>query len=326
MPTVYKAPGGRWRAQIKRKGKTSSKMFNSKSAATEWAYKEEKKILEPEYAGNFVTLSDALEKYNKEESIHKPSYSRECKRTEFLKKFELTKMPIASINEMHINSFIVERLKEVKRSTVIRDLSFLGVVFEAARKKWKFITSNPVHEADKPKPVKARSQRMTQEEIDSIVKKLGFEDGKPVDTSYRQVAVILLLAIETAMRQSEIVYLTWEQISDRSAYLPTTKNGEARTVPLSLRAVELIEMLPRKRKRLFTVTPATVSTIFRRIRRKLGYHHLRFHDSRREATSRLAKKFNVMMLSKITGHKDLKVLNDVYYAPELDDFLSILDG
>jgi len=43
------------------------------------------------------------------------------------------------------------------------------------------------------------------------------------------------LAIETAMRQGELLRLRWEHIelNRRTAHLPDTKNGEARTVPLS---------------------------------------------------------------------------------------------
>ena len=55
------------------------------------------------------------------------------------------------------------------------------------------------------------------------------------------------LALETAMRQSELVGLRWEHIdlNRRTAHLPDTKNGESRTVPLSTVAVEVLRALPR---------------------------------------------------------------------------------
>jgi integrase len=78
------------------------------------------------------------------------------------------------------------------------------------------------------------------------------------------------IALETAMRQGEILALTWPQINlkRRFAKLKDTKNGEDRNVPLSPQAVavfkemlsahgEEVEVLPRGpvfRKRLLTAT------------------------------------------------------------------------
>lgn len=49
------------------------------------------------------------------------------------------------------------------------------------------------------------------------------------------------------MRQSELVSLDWQRISlsGRYAYLPMTKNGTARGVPLSSRAIEILATLSR---------------------------------------------------------------------------------
>lgn len=324
MPSIYKSQNGKYRAQIRVKGKSKSKYFATKSMAREWAYKQEEFLKDPTHEARGLTLIDVMESYNRDVSINKPSYKRECKRTEFFKRFDFCHLTIDKITKKHINDYRLDRLKEVKSSTVLRDFAYLGVVFEYAKGK-EYISINPVHEADKPAPVPPRQQRMTQGEVEALCEALGFVEGE-VKTTYQQVAVILLIALETAMRQGEITYLTWEQVKERSVYLPKTKNGEARTVPLSLRAKELIDMLPKDRKRLFTLSSDSVSTIFRRVRRRCGFHHLTFHDSRREATSRLAKKFDVMMLAKITGHKDLKMLLNVYYAPELSDFLDIMDS
>ena len=46
---------------------------------------------------------------------------------------------------------------------------------------------------------------------------------------------------------------------------------------------------------------------------------LHFHDTRREALTRLSKVFDVMELARISGHRDLRVLQNVYYAPSVKD-------
>ncbi len=49
------------------------------------------------------------------------------------------------------------------------------------------------------------------------------------------------------MRQGELISLRWEHVNlaRRIAHLPDTKNGEARTVPLSTTAIETLRSLPR---------------------------------------------------------------------------------
>lgn len=54
-----------------------------------------------------------------------------------------------------------------------------------------------------------------------------------------------LFAIETAMRAGEIASLTWNNINfeKRTAFLPITKNGHSSTVPLSVKAIEILQHL-----------------------------------------------------------------------------------
>ena len=58
---------------------------------------------------------------------------------------------------------------------------------------------------------------------------------------------LVVLALKTAMRLGELLSLEWEHINvtTRIAYLPTTKNGEARSVPLSPTAIDTISRVPR---------------------------------------------------------------------------------
>ncbi|MEN3793925.1 site-specific integrase [Fulvimarina sp. MAC3] len=60
---------------------------------------------------------------------------------------------------------------------------------------------------------------------------------------------MITLAIETAMRQGEILSLTWDNVDldRRVAHLPMTKNGDTRDVPLSQRATETLRGLAGER-------------------------------------------------------------------------------
>ncbi len=129
----------------------------------------------------------------------------------------------------------------------------------------------------------------------------------------RWLLPLVQLALETAMRQGELRHLRWEHIdlNRRTAHLPDTKNGEARTVPLSTTAIGVLRDLPRSlHGDVFPgITTEAVKRSYMRTIRRAGIEGLRFHDLRHEATTRLFEKgLNIMEVASITGHKDLRML------------------
>lgn len=144
----------------------------------------------------------------------------------------------------------------------------------------------------------------------------------------QRVAVAVLFAIETAMRAGEICGLKWADVNmqRRIAHLPITKNGDSRDVPLSLRAAELIEQLRGIDDTwVFSLDAKSLDVLFRRARDNCGIRDLHFHDTRREALTRLSKKVPVEVLAKISGHRDLRILLNVYYRPDMADIAKMLD-
>ncbi len=153
------------------------------------------------------------------------------------------------------------------------------------------------------------------------------------------------------MRRGELLSLQWEHVDleRRTAYLPDTKNGDSRMVPLSTHAVDILKSVPSYpkpergvSKRLasgpvFATTAAALKKGYARAieRAKEKYlsdcqstgtpplpgflDDLHFHDMRHEAASRLAEKLsNVLELSAVTGHRDLRMLKR-YYHPRAED-------
>lgn len=134
---------------------------------------------------------------------------------------------------------------------------------------------------------------------------------------------IVRLALETAMRRSELVRLRWEHIdlNRQIARLPDTKNGEARTVPLSSIAVRVLRALPRSlHGQVFPgLTGEAVKRAYIRAVRRGGIADLRFHDLRHEAITRLFEKgLNIMEVASITGHRDLRMLRRYTYLKAED--------
>jgi len=113
------------------------------------------------------------------------------------------------------------------------------------------------------------------------------------------------------MRRGEILQLTWDNVNlnTRTAFLPETKNGEARTVPLSENALSILKALPKQSDQVFDTTAYAIRMAFGRALKRAEIDDFRFHDLRHEATSRFFEKgLNMMEVSSITGHKDLQML------------------
>ena len=142
--------------------------------------------------------------------------------------------------------------------------------------------------------------------------------GRSEDGTYRKgtrnswVKPVVELALETAMRRGELLALQWKHVDleRRVAYLPMTKNGLARSVPLSTRAAGVLSSLPRHSSGVvFPISPAAFQQAFVRACTTAKVVDLHFHDLRHEATSRLFELgLNTMEVASVTGHETLQML------------------
>lgn len=321
--------GDKWKAEVVRLGVRTSKTFISKRRAELWAAEMEAQILSGtrKAADASETLYATLARYAAEKSTGKRGERWEQIR---IKKFQrdipFVGHKVGDITPDQIGKWRDSRLAEgLKPDSVRRELGLLSAVFEVARREWRLARTNPCADVARPDAAKARSRRISDAEVAALCDAMGYTGGPP-KTKGAQAAVAFLLAIETAMRAGEIVTLTRDQVDfdRRVAHLLRTKNGDDRDVPLSTRAVELLRALPGE-GRLFTLAAGSLDVFFRNAKKKVGIADLHFHDSRREATSRLAGRFSPMDLAKITGHRDLNLLLRVYYKPDVDVLVAKLD-
>jgi integrase len=164
---------------------------------------------------------------------------------------------------------------------------------------------NVASDVSKPKEPSGRNRRLEWEEASTLL------------TSANQsqniwLSPLIQIAIETAMRRGELLSIEWSDVDldRRTIHLENTKNGSPRTVPLSLRAKEILAALPRDISgRVFPLKAVALRGLWRRTCKRAGIENLHFHDLRHEATSRFFEKgLNVMEVASITGHKDLRML------------------
>ena len=118
------------------------------------------------------------------------------------------------------------------------------------------------------------------------------------------------------MRWGELLSLKWENVdlAKQVAFLPDTKNGDSRSVPLSKAAVGLLQALPRSiNGRVFGTTADAVKKSFSRAVERAGLVDFHFHNSRHEATTRLGRKLpNIIELARVTGHRDVNMRKRYY--------------
>lgn len=208
-------------------------------------------------------------------------------------------------------------------------MTILSHACSVARREWGWLRVNPVSDVRRPAPTPARTRRPTAEETEKLLHTLGYSRETFPKTASARVGAAYLFAIETAMRAGEICGLEWQHVNEQHVHLPLTKNGYARDVPLSAEARRIIEQLRSfngdEEGTVFDVTAASLDALFRKARARACIEDLHFHDTRREALTRLSKIFDVMELARISGHRDLRVLQNVYYAPTVGDLAAKLD-
>lgn len=253
------------------------------------------------------TLRAALALYARKVTPQKKGAVQERGLVRRWQQHPLSAFPLLAIRGKHLAKYRDERLEAgISGSTLQKDLALISHLYKVARTEWGYETlENPTTMIRKAKIARGRTRRFEGDEEAELLDHCILVDNLRLHS-------IIILAVETAMRRSELIRLRWCDINlkSRTAQLHDTKNGSPRTIPLSSRAVAAIQALPRRETSfMLDMHPDTVTYEFAQACKALGIEGLRFHDLRHEATSKLFEKgFNEMEVSTITGHKTPSML------------------
>ncbi|MGM0562799.1 MAG: tyrosine-type recombinase/integrase [Pseudomonadota bacterium] len=315
MATFRKRATG-WVAEVRRRGVYRARTFDTKAQAMEWATDLERAVRSGDINNpQRRPLHEALQRYHDEVSPTKRGARHEQLRLRAIMRDPLAEVCCGDVSASDLASYRDRRLESVGPASVNRELNVLSAFFNRAVREWGWCTSNPIKEITRPRNPPPRDRRISPDEIERVQVALGF-DGETVEGKQHEVALIFLLALETAMRLGELCSLTHDQVNLHGRYvtLATTKNGDRREVPLSVRACELFELVADRKPYLFKVGADEASTLFRKATRRAEIQGLRFHDSRHEALTRLARKLDVLDLARMVGHRDPRSLMIYYNA------------
>lgn len=261
-----------------------------------------------------LTIKEGLDRYRTQVSILKKGYAQEKYRIEQIcRSFlgtkitrEVTSVDIATYRDQRLQEINPRTKRTLSPSTVRLEMSLLSNYFDIGRIEWGICGDNPVKNVRKPTPPPGRDRRLTSREERLILRYCHNHQNLSLFS-------IVVIALETAMRQGEILNLTWDNINlkTRIAHLPETKNGTKRDVPLSVKARDaLIRMGVQTKGKVFGYTAEGFKSTWRFMIIKLGIQNLHFHDLRHEAISRLFElgSLDMMEVAAISGHKSLSML------------------
>ena len=311
MATIEKR-GQFWRVKVRRAGlPAQTKTFDNRTHAQQWARSVEsdldKGIVVDRRTAQRLSLAEVLERYRREVTPTKRGSADENLRLKAMAQRPFARIKMSALTSSQLAAYRDERLKVVSGATVNREFSVLSHAIDTARREWDvYLPTNPCTLVRRPPQGRPRDRRLQGDEEKRLLAACRGARNK-------WLVHFVALAIETGMRRGELLGLLWDNVDleRRTAFLPVTKNGESRGVPLSSRAIEVLRALPPSTNgRVFAeLTREALKQSFNRAARRAGITGLRVHDLRHEATSRFFEKgLNVMEVASVTGHKTLQML------------------
>ena len=301
----------KWQSVIRITGHpVIAKSFVSKTDAKLWALSTESKIRRDDLGISkiiYPKFKDIAHRYIKEVSPYKKSFVKERYIILALLNESWSKDSINKITPAVISKYRDKYLTKVSGSSVNRTLDVISTIFTTCKKEWGYPIENPILSIRRPKKVEPRDRRFNEDELSKLIK------GNKTSPLLRD---IIQIALETAMRQGEILRVQREHIRDNTLFIPIAKT-KSRTIPLTLKAISLLNNteLP------FNITGDALSKQFKKLCDNYGIEDAHFHDLRKQSLTNfmLDKKLSVAETMMIAGHSDPRMLLRTYNNLKVED-------
>lgn len=303
----------KWRAEVQRHGHRATLVTDTKREAQAWALKKEAE-LDALMGSGGKTFLDAVEKYRTTVSATKRGHKWEGRRLDAMLAHFGGATKITDIDSAVIGEWRDTRLKTVTGSTVQRESNLLRNLFTIAVDEWRWIDRHPFKGVRLPEHNEPRHQLWGWREIRRVLR-AGQRSGGKIG----EITLAFHIALRTAMRMAEVLAAP-ENFAERRrvVVLPRTKTTGRDEVPVGRIATKLLK------DAVFTVGAEEGSVLFSKLCRQIMVTGLTFHDSRATALTHLAKKVDVMVLARISRHKDINLLHRVYYRETADSIAAKL--
>lgn len=295
---IEQTPKG-YRCHVQKNGRRASATWATKREATDWGRIKELEFLT---AGDDPghTFGDAVDKYLSEVSAKKDGERWERLRLGALRERFGSDTRLADIDSPQVAAWRDARLKTVTASTVLREVNLLRNVFNIARLEWRWMTHQPFEGVKLPRENTPRHQVWPWPLIRRVLR--ARRTGKT-----REMQLAFHIALRTGMRLGEVLAAPGGYDAARKVVVIKTKTEKRAVIPIGRIAGRLLAGAK------FTVGDNEGSVLFSKLCRELLIKGLTFHDTRATALTHLSKKVDVLTLAKISRHKDLSLLLNVYY-------------
>lgn len=282
--------------------------------------------------GEYRTFKEMMDKYMAEHSARNKapkSHIRDRSLCAHLVGF-FGDMTITEITPSLISEYKTKRReKGASPRTINYELTLMSHAFNLARKEWEWIKENPVSKVSKEKVNNQIERWLTLEEEKKLIK-----------NSPQWLKEIIIFALNTGMRQSEILDLKWSQVdlARKTITILEQKNQKIDTLPINDNVANILNKRKKLRKSeskyVFTnnngkkIDDGNLRRSFYSVIKKAGIGPFRFHDLRHTFATRLVQAgIDLYTLQKLGRWKNISmVMRYAHHYPEsLRSGVKILD-
>ena len=311
-----------------------SKTFNKKNSALKWAKEITKELNDNgipfiDMPKKSILLGDLITLYLNDVITSKNIGRSKASVLRRLRSYDIALIQADELTAIHLVKHCRDRLNEPTAplpQTVYQDITYLRSVINVAGPMFGYKANIHAHNEAIPTLVKygligrsnKRDRRPTKEEL--IIAEEGLRKRQSHRASYIPLVDIFHISIFTCMRLGEITRVTWSDLNSEASTLtirdrkdPRNKKGNNCTIPLFPEALRIIKQQPNIDERIFPYQSTSIGAAWQRMCKEQSLIDLHYHDLRAEGACQLFEKgLNIVEISKITGHKDINVLNNIY--------------
>ena len=262
------------------------------------------------------------------ETVHSPNTTETYKVTFKMLLNYLGDIPLTNLTHQILDLYFQERIRSVSIYVAQRDLSNISSFFNYAIKNG-YALENPIRHFKRFKLPEKQPIFYSESEFQLLLNSIEDDDLKD----------LAIFAIQTGLRQMELITLQWDQINliNKNLILDNrnslTKSKKVRNVPLSSTAIKILEkrILLKSYGHVFTfrgkkINQNFISHRFKEYIRKLPINpKLNFHSFRHTFASWMVQRgVSIYVVSRLLGHSDIKT-TQIYAHLRSDDLQSAVE-
>lgn len=232
---------------------------------------------------------------------------------------------LSEISTRMVAEYRTRRLQKVKPATVYQELALLRRMFNVAIREWEWLKDNPVSRLSFSVGNRNARDRWLTPEEESVLLECA--------TNPHWLRTLLIVALNTGMRQGEILNLNWQDVdlSKKTILVVKSKNGQKRSIPMNATVCQALKEVKVRgiSGRVFPIAIRSLRVAYEKTLGKAGIENFRFHDLRHTFATRLVQNgVDLYKVKELLGHKTLAMTTRYahHYPESLRASVEVLDN